>query len=106
MNINFGLLETTSLYCITGTTSSTIDREKLPIDYDNLSTIATSVATTLSVGGVNNINIQLESTRNYVSQMSVQELDDILVSIEERENNIIDNANESVKVKTLGSKKI
>lgn len=103
MRTNFGLGDTTSLYCGVNTTSSTIDSDSR-IDIDKLSTTATGIGTTLSATGVNDIHIQLAATRNYVSQMSIEEIDTLLLQLDDREEFILEE--ENVKVKTIGSKKI
>ena len=95
-----GMGDTTSLYCTFNTTSSTLDENTI-VDIDKLSTTATGIATTLSSMGVNEINIQLAATRSYVSQMSNQELDKLLIQLDERENTLF---SENQKVKTLGRK--
>ena len=95
-----GIGDTTSLYCTLNTTSSTLD-ENSRVDIDRLSTTATGLATSLSSIGVSEINIQLAATRSYVSQMSNQELDELLIQLDERENTL---SIEGQKVKTIGKK--
>jgi hypothetical protein len=46
----------------------------------------------------------MSATRDYVSSMSIQEIDQLLIQIDERENQIIDVSEEAPKVKTLGSR--
>lgn len=101
MNINIGLGDTTTLY---STTLSTVDSDN-KVRVDRLSTTATSIGTTLSASGVDDIHIQLNATRNYVSQMSTEEIDNLLNELDERELSI-ENKEENVKVKTIGTKKI
>lgn len=91
---------TTTLGC---TTTSVIDNEG-HVDKDALTTTATSASTTLTANGVDQVNIQLQSTRDYISQMSEEELNTLLFQIDEREMDVLVAVDEVSKVKKLGSK--
>lgn len=102
MSIKIGIGGTTTLY---STTLSTMDSD-VRVNLDRVSTTATAVGTTLASAGVDNINIQLTATRNYVSQMSVQEIDTLLEELDQRENYIETLKEDNVKIKTIGTKKL
>lgn len=85
------------------TTTSVVDREGR-VDRDALTTTATSASTTLSTSGVNQVNIQLQATRDYISQMSEEELNTMLLQMDEREQDILNAVDEVSKVKKIGTR--
>ena len=107
-------IDTTTLCCV-GSTTTGIIKGDIEISPSALSTTASTAATALTSIPIN-IDVQIGATRDYVSAMSVEQIDNMIAMIDEKEaimlnepdsitieEPVIDN---HVKVKTLGSKHI
>lgn len=100
-------VDTTTLCCLSSTTTG-IAKGDIEVNPSALSTTASTASTSLTSMPVN-VDIQIGATRDYVSAMSVQEIDEMISMIDEKEA-IMLNENDSiiigepVKVKTLGSR--
>ena len=96
--------DTTTLACLGTSTTETFSDRNGNIDKGTLeSLLTTSVTTATSSIGLD-VNIRLDATRDYVSSMSVQEIDQMLVELDEQENEILNTVDETAKVKTIGSR--
>lgn len=99
-----GFSDSTTLVCL-GTTSTELfsDRDG-NIDKNTVETLFTTTVSTVTTSIAPDTNARLDATRDYVSSMSVQEIDQMLLELDEKEIEILNAVDETAKVKTLGSK--
>lgn len=100
--VNFGDL-TTLVSLQTSLTESIADASG-DINKNTVESLFTTTVSTATTSMAPDINVRLDATRDYVSSMSVQEIDQMLVELDEQENKILNAVDETAKVKTLGSK--
>lgn len=80
-----------------GTTTTTTN-DGVHISNDEIATTLTSTISTASTSGGFTVEVHAEAARDYVSSMSVEEIDQLLLDIEEQESKLV----ESPKVKKIG----
>ena len=95
MDISIG-----SLLSLGSTTTSTNDGVR--ISNEEIATTLTSTISTATTSGGINIEVHAAAARDYVSSMSVEEIDQLLLDIDEQESKL--GLVESPKVKQLGKK--
>ncbi|MBE6150296.1 MAG: hypothetical protein E7162_00555 [Firmicutes bacterium] len=83
-----------------GTTTTTTN-DGVHISNDDIATTLTSTISTASTSGGFTVEVHAESARNYVSSMSVEEIDQLLLDIDEQESKL--GFVDTPKVKQLGS---
>ena len=95
MDISIG-----SLLSLGSTTTSTNDGVR--ISNEEIATTLTSTISTATTSGGINIEVHAATARDYVSSMSVEEIDQLLLDIDEQESKL--ELVESPKVKQLSKK--
>ena len=96
--------DTTTLACLGTSTTETFCDSNGNIDKGTLESLLTTSVTTATSSIGPDVNIRLDATRDYVSSMSVQEIDQMLIELDNQEKEIALMVDEPVKVKTIGSK--
>lgn len=95
-SINLGTL------CTLGsTTTSTCGDDGIRISSDEIATTLTSSITTATTSSGPIVNVYASSARDYVSSMSVEEIDSLISQIDEKEEVLTHE--EGAKVKKLGT---
>ena len=82
-----------------GTTTTTTN-DGVHISNDDIATTLTSTISTESTSGGFTVEVHAEAARNYVSSMSIEEIDQLLLDIDEQESKL--DVEEMPKVKQLG----
>ena len=82
-----------------GTTTTTTN-DGVHISNDDIATTLTSTISTASTSGGFTVEVHAEAARNYVSSMSIEEIDQLLLDIDEQESKL--DVEEMPKVKQLG----
>lgn len=99
--------DTTTIVCLGTSVTETLSDRNGYIDKGTLKSVFTTSVTTAtsSISSKSpNINVRLDATRDYVSSMSIQEIDKMLVEIDEYEQQILNAVENTEKVKTIGTK--
>lgn len=86
-----------------GTTTSISSNDGIHISNDDLATTLTSSITTASTSGGPEVHVHAEAARDYVTSMSVEERDDLLLQLDERIAELSYSEVEQPKVKKIGS---
>ena len=86
-----------------GTTTSTLCDGEVKVSSDDIATTLTTTITSATTNGGPIVEVHAAAARDYVSSMSVEEIDDLLLEIDEREASIEQVDSSLVKVKKLGS---
>lgn len=97
-------VDTTTLAALGTSTIETFSDNNGKVDSGTLETLLTTSVTTATSSIGPDVNIRLDATRDYVSSMSVQEIDQMLIELDNQEKEIVLMVDEPVKVKTIGSK--
>ncbi|MBQ7105504.1 MAG: hypothetical protein IJN90_06570 [Bacilli bacterium] len=86
-------------------TTTTSTNDGIYISNDDIATTLTSTISTATTSGGPIIEVHAAAARDYVSSMSVEEIDTMLMQIEEKEMELSFDG-DNVKVKKLGSNDI
>ena len=82
-----------------GTTTTTTN-DGVHISNDDIATTLTSTISTASTSGGFTVEVHAEAARNYVSSMSIEEIDQLLLDIDEQASKL--DVEDMPKVKQLG----
>ena len=99
--------DTTTLVCLGTSTTETFSDRNGNIDKDTLESLFTTSVTTATssmAGESPDVVVRLDATRDYVSSMSIQEIDQMLLELDNHEKEILAAVDETAKVKAIGSK--
>ena len=96
--------DTTTLVCLGTSTTETFSDINGNIDKGTLKSLLTTSVTTATSSIGPDVNVRLDATRDYVSSMSIQEIDQMLIELDNHEREILTAVDEPLKVKTIGSK--
>ena len=102
MRLSLG--DTTTIISLGDTTTEFFADASGNVDKGIIKSLFTTSVTTSTASIVPDVNVRLDATRDYVASMSVQEIDQMLVELDEQEQQILNVASEPVKVKTIGTK--
>ena len=83
-------------------TTTTSTNDGIRISNEEIATTLTSTISTATTSGGINIEVHAAAARDYVSSMSVEEIDQLLLEIDEQESKL--ELVDSPKVKQLGMK--
>jgi hypothetical protein len=83
-------------------TTTTSTNDGIRISNEEIATTLTSTISTATTSGGINVEVHAAAARDYVSSMSVEEIDQLLLEIDEQESKL--ELVDSPKVKQLGMK--
>ena len=83
-------------------TTTTSTNDGIHISNEEIATTLTSTISTATTSGGFNVEVHAAAARDYVSSMSVEEIDQLLLEIDEQESKL--ELVDSPKVKQLGMK--
>ena len=83
-------------------TTTTSTNDGIRISNEEIATTLTSTISTATTSGGINIEVHAAAARDYVSSMSIEEIDQLLLEIDEQESKL--ELVDSPKVKQLGMK--
>ena len=83
-------------------TTTTSTNDGIHISNEEIATTLTSTISTATTSGGINVEVHAAAARDYVSSMSVEEIDQLLLEIDEQESKL--ELVDSPKVKQLGMK--
>lgn len=86
-----------------GTTTSISSNNGIHISNDDLATTLTSSITTATTSGGPEVHVHAAAARDYVTSMSVEEREDLLLQLDERIVELSASEVETPKVKSLGT---
>ena len=81
-------------------TTTTSTNDGIHISNEEIATTLTSTISTASTSGGFTVEVHAEAARNYVSSMSIEEIDQLLLDIDEQESKL--DVEDMPKVKQLG----